>query len=188
MSALEPSVAASAAALPRRDFAHRLLAGVLAAAAAGGAARAGAAGAASAPGASGADTPLPAARDLRAEARAAAAHGQPLVLMFSLPGCSYCEQLRRSTYRWMVRDGVPVEQLEMVPGYALHGFDGRPTDGSALAAHYGVHLAPTVLFLGADGREIGERLVGAGVPDFYGAFVDRSMAQARDRVRAAGGR
>ena len=188
MSAFESSVAPSRAALPRRDFAQRLLAGAVAAALPAAARAAGpAASSSGAGGDAAADTPLPAARELRAEARAAASRGQPLVLMFSLPGCTYCEQLRRSTYRWLLRDGVPVEQLEMVAGYKLGGFDGRPTDGAALAARYGVHLAPTVLFLGADGRELGERLVGAGVPDFYGAFVDRSLAQARKHLQGARG-
>ncbi len=130
-----------------------------------------------------ADTSLPAARDLRASAAQAARHGQPLVLMFSLPGCAYCEQLRRSTYRWMVRDGIDVEQLEMVPSYRLRDFDGRPTNGQALAERYRVRLAPTVLFLGPAGQELGERLVGAGEPDFYQAYVDRSMQQARARLR-----
>jgi thioredoxin-related protein len=183
MSASASILAQSRVAPARRDFARGLLAGLLFA---GALAAPAAARADSASGGS-PDTPLPAARRLRAEARAAAARGQPLVLMFSLPGCGYCEQLRRSTYRWLLRDGVPVEQLEMVPGNALQGFDGRPTDGAAVAARYGVHLAPTVLFLDPDGREIGERLVGAGVPDFYGAFVDRSLGQARDRLRARGG-
>ena len=132
-----------------------------------------------------ADTALPAAHDLRASVARAAARGEPLVLLFSLPDCPYCEVVRASTYRWLLRDGVPVEQLDMVAGYKLGGFDGRPTDGAVLAARYGVHLAPTVLFLGADGREIGERLVGAGVPDFYGAFVDRSLAQARKHLQGA---
>ncbi len=176
MSAFVPFVAQPRVASSRRAFACRLLAGALSA------------GALALPGAARAETPLPAARELRAEARAAAAQGQPLVLMFSLPGCSYCEQLRRSTYRWLLRDGVPVRQLEMVGGYRLLGFDGQATDGAALAAHYGVHLAPTVLFLGPDGREIGERLVGAGVPDFYGAFVDRSLGQAREHLKAGTGR
>lgn len=130
-----------------------------------------------------AETALPAARDLRASAELDARRGQPLVLMFSLPGCTYCEQLRRSTYRWMVRDGVDVQQVEMLASYHLLGFDGRPTNGQALAAKYQVRLAPTVLFLGPAGRELGERLVGAGEPDFYQAYVDRSMQQARTRLR-----
>ena len=176
MSALKPFVARPRVASSRRDFASWLLAGALTA------------GALALAPAARAETPLPAARELRADAQAAAAGGQPLVLMFSLPGCSYCEQLRRSTYRWLVRDGVPVRQLEMVGDYRLLGFDGKPTDGAALAAHYGVHLAPTVLFLDPDGREIGERLVGAVVPDFYGAFVDRSLGQARERLKAGAGR
>lgn len=130
-----------------------------------------------------AQTPLPLARDLRASAAQAARHGLPLVLMFSLPGCTYCEQLRRNTYRWMLRDGVDVEQVEMLSSFHLRGFDGRPTDGQALAAHYRVQLAPTVLFLGPGGREVGERLVGAGEPDFYQAYVDQSMQQARKQLR-----
>ncbi len=131
-----------------------------------------------------AQTALPSARDLRASAAQAARRGGPLVLMFSLPGCTYCERLRRDTYRWMLRDGVDVEQVDMSSARPLRGFDGRPTSGQALARHYAVHLAPTVLFLGPGGREIGERLVGAGEPDFYQAFVDRSMRQARAQLRA----
>ena len=187
MSACASTPASSRAAPARGDFARWLLAGLLfagALAAPAGARAAGGAGARadSAVGAS-PDTPLPAARRLGAEARAAAARGQPLVLMFSLPGCGYCEQLRRSTYRWMVRDGIDVEQLEMVPSYRLRDFDGRPTNGQALAERYRVRLAPTVLFLGPGGQELGERLVGAGEPDFYQAYVDRSMQQARARLR-----
>ena len=135
-----------------------------------------------------ADTPLPAARDLRASVAQAARRGQPLVRLFSLPGCGYCEQVRRNTYRWLLRDGVDVQQLEMLPGYRLRDFDGRDTNGEALAARYHVQLAPTVLFLGPGGREIGGRLVGAGEPDFYEAFVDRSLQQAREHLKEPAGR
>ena len=131
-----------------------------------------------------AETSLPAARDLRASVARAARHGQPLVLMFSLPDCSYCEQVRRNTYRWLLRDGVDVQQLDMLPGYHLRDLDGRETNGEALAARYHVSLAPTVLFLGPGGHEIGERLVGAGEPDFYEAFVDRALQQAREHLKS----
>lgn len=40
-------------------------------------------------------------------------------------------------------------------------------------------LAPTVLLLGPSGRELAERLVGAGVPDFYGAYLEQRLATAR---------
>ncbi len=125
-----------------------------------------------------ADTPLPAARDLQASAAQAAAHGQALVLLFSLPGCAYCETVRASTYRWLVRDGQAVVQLDMRGSDALRGFDGRATDGAALARHYGVRLAPTALFVGPGGRELAARLVGAGVSDYYAGEVDQALRTA----------
>lgn len=125
-----------------------------------------------------AETYLPPARDLQSTAAQAATRHQPVVVMFSLPGCTYCERLRKSTYQWLVKDGYVVRQVEMDSSDRLLGFDGKPTTGKALARHYGVKLAPTVLFLGPGGREVAERLEGAGQPDFYGAFVDRALKQA----------
>ncbi|NNM65668.1 MAG: thioredoxin fold domain-containing protein [Burkholderiales bacterium] len=131
-----------------------------------------------------ADTPLPAARDLQSSAAQAASRHQPLVVMFSLPGCTYCERLRKSTYQWLVKDGYMVQQVEMEPDNRLLGFDGKPTTGKALAQKYGVQLAPTVLFLGPGGREVADRLVGAGQPDFYQAFVDRALKEGAARLGA----
>ena len=132
-----------------------------------------------------ADTALPAAHDLRASAAAAAARGEALVVLFSLPGCTYCETVRASTYRWLVRDGDPVVQVDMRGHDVIRGFDGRVTDGAALARSYRVHLAPTALFVGPGGDELAARLVGAGVPDYYGGEVDQARQDAAAKLRAA---
>ena len=131
-----------------------------------------------------AETPLPAAHDLQRSAAAAAARGEPLVVMFSLPGCPWCERLRSSTYQWLVKDGHAVVQVEMVDTAPLRDFEGRPTTGKALARRYGVKLAPTVLFFGPGGRELADRLVGAGQPEFYGGEVDDAMKQGARRLAA----
>lgn len=39
--------------------------------------------------------------------------------------------------------------------------------------------APTLLFLGADGREVAARLQGASIPDFYGAYLEERLQTAR---------
>ena len=129
-----------------------------------------------------ADTVLPTARDLRASVARAAARGEPLVLLFSLPDCPYCEAVRASTYRWLLRDGRAVEQLEMRDDAALRDFAGDATNGAALARRLHVTLAPTVLFVGPGGRELAPRLVGAGVPDYYGGEVDDALRQARQAL------
>ncbi len=134
------------------------------------------------------DTPLPPARDLQSSVARTAARQQPLVVMFSLPGCTYCERLRKSTYQWLAKDGYGVVQVEMESKYRLLDFHGKATNGQALAHHYKVSLAPTVLFFGPGGKEVADRLVGAGEPDFYQAFVDRALKQGEQRlgVNAAG--
>lgn len=130
-------------------------------------------------------TPLPRAQDLRAAAAQAAARGEALVLLFSLPDCPYCERVRKSTYQWLVKDGHAVQQVEMEAGFALVDFDGRPANGRALAQRYHVSLAPTALFVGPGGVELAERLTGAGQPDYYGAQVDAAMAQAAAKLRGS---
>ncbi len=133
-----------------------------------------------------ADTALPAAHDLRASSARAAARGEPLVLLFSLPDCPYCEAVRASTYRWLLRDGRAVEQIEMRDDVALRDFAGAPTTGAALARRLRVKLAPTVLFVGPGGRELAPRLVGSGVPDYYGGEVDDALQRARAALQQGG--
>jgi thioredoxin-related protein len=122
-----------------------------------------------------ADTVLPAAHDLRASAARAAARGEPLVLLFSLPDCPYCEAVRASTYRWLLRDDA-----------AVRDFAGAPTSGAELARRLHVKLAPTVLFVGPGGRELAPRLIGAGVPDYYSGEVDDALGAARQALRGGG--
>ena len=44
-------------------------------------------------------------------------------------------------------------------------------------------VAPTLLFLGPKGEELAERLVGGSIPDFYGAYLEQRLEQARVRLR-----
>lgn len=133
-----------------------------------------------------ADTPLPPVRNLEQSALQAASRHQPLIVMFSLPNCPYCERLRRTQYRFLARDGYMVQQIEITDRKPVTGFDGRPTSGVELARKFGIKLAPTVLFFGPGGKEIGERIVGAPTEDFYGAFVERALKESSKAL--AGGR
>jgi hypothetical protein len=42
-----------------------------------------------------------------------------------------------------------------------------------------VKVAPTVLFFGRGGTEIVERMTGGYIPDFYGAYLDERLRQAK---------
>ncbi|MDE2048218.1 MAG: thioredoxin fold domain-containing protein [Betaproteobacteria bacterium] len=126
-----------------------------------------------------AETALPTAHDLRAAAQAARARGQPVVLLVSLHDCAYCERVRRDELLPRQRDGLLAWQIDLKSSEAIVGFEGAPVSQAELARRLNVRLAPTVLFLDARGEPVAEPLVGAGLPDFYGAYLDERLAQSR---------
>lgn len=127
---------------------------------------------------------IPVAKSLRDEVRRAVLRGDPLVVQIDLHHCPFCKVVREHYLAPLVRDrGLPVVQLPMMGQAAVSDFDGRRTTHRELVAGWGVKLAPTVMFFGADGRELAERLVGASIPDFYGAYLDDRLLIARAALR-----
>lgn len=127
------------------------------------------------------DTALPVPTSLPQAARRAQAKGEPLVVLISLPGCVYCELVRRN-YLLPTRHNSELQawQLDVTDKTTLLiGFDGQPTSAALQAKAWKASFTPTVLFLGGQGAEVAERLVGIAVPDFYGAYLEQRLATAR---------
>lgn len=127
------------------------------------------------------DTALPVPASLPAAAFIAAAKKEPLVLLISLPGCPFCELVRRNYLLPAQRDGsMHAWQLNISDRTTpLTGFDGKVTTAAAQVAAWKAGFTPTVLFLGPAGQELAERLVGLASVDFYGAYLDERLAEAR---------
>ena len=127
---------------------------------------------------------LPPSRSLQAELARALGAGQPLVVMVSLHGCPWCELVRSHYLAPMhAAEGLPVVQLDMRSAQPTRDARGEPSTHDALVRAWQVRIAPTVLFLGREGQEVAERLVG-GSPDFYAAYLDNRLTQARKAVAA----
>ena len=127
------------------------------------------------------DTALPVPLSLAQAAVSAKAKGEPLVVLISLPGCVYCELVRRN-YLLPARNdsGLQAWQLNVNDNTTrLVGFDGKPTTAAAQAKAWKATFTPTVLFIGSRGQELAERLVGIAVPDFYGSYLEDRLAAAR---------
>lgn len=113
----------------------------------------------------------------------ALARQQPLVVMVSLPGCPFCRTVRDSHLGPLMADtGQPVVQIDMRSRRAVRDFEGRATDHDSIVRGWGIGVAPTLLFIGRGGKEVAPRLAGASLPDFYGAYLDDRLAQARRAV------
>lgn len=132
------------------------------------------------------DTALPVPASLPAAAGIAALKNEPLVLLVSLPGCPFCELVRRNYLLPGQRDGsLHAWQLNISDrATPLTGFDGQVTTAAAQVAAWKAGFTPTVLFLGPAGQDLAERLVGLASTDFYGAYLEERLAQARKAVLA----
>jgi thioredoxin-related protein len=110
---------------------------------------------------------------------------QPLLVMVSLHGCAFCKVVRENYLQPLRATGLQVVQVDMRENRALVDFDGTALTHDAWVRKQGIKLAPTVLFFGAQGREVAARLKGAYLPDFYGAYLDEQLSVARRVVAGA---
>lgn len=125
---------------------------------------------------------LPSTESLPASLARALSVKQPLVVMVSLPRCAFCNVVRESYLQPLLETGLQVVQIDMRDARALVDFDNTSMTQDAWTRKMKIKIAPTVLFFGAQGREIAARLKGAYLPDFYGAYLDEQLSIARRAV------
>jgi len=127
---------------------------------------------------------LPLAHNLKDELAAALARRQPLVVMVSLEGCPFCKVARNNYLAPMhEQEGLHVAQVDMRSRSRVLDFQGKAVTHDDLTRQWKIRIAPTVLFFGRGGAEVAERLVGGYIPDFYGAYLDQRLEQARASLR-----
>lgn len=122
---------------------------------------------------------LPAAQSLPDELARALRQQQPLLVLVSQDGCVSCRQVRQSHLWPMHQAGRVVVQVDMRSAQPVLDFSGKLTTHDQLSRAWKVSVTPTLLFWGRGGVEVAERMAGALLPDFYGAYLDDRIAQAR---------
>ncbi len=127
---------------------------------------------------------LPQAHNLKDELAAALERREPLVVMVSLQGCAFCKVVRNNYLAPMhEQERLHVAQVDMGSRDRLVDFRGNTVTHGELVKQWKIRVAPTVLFFGRGGMEVAERLVGGYIPDFYGAYLDQRLEQARAALR-----
>lgn len=127
---------------------------------------------------------LPAAHNLKDELASALTRREPLVVMVSLEGCAFCKIVRNNYLAPMHKEErLHVAQVDMRTRSPVLDFQGKAVTHDDLARLWKIRIAPTVLFFGRGGAEVAERLVGGYIQDFYGAYLDQRLAQARASIK-----
>lgn len=134
---------------------------------------------------------LPLATDLRADGRESRRRRVPIVVLFSLTGCPYCEIVRRSHLAPMLRDPAGreraiIRQVDIDIEHPVVGFGGGRTTHAAIAREHDVRSVPVVAFWDWEGRPVADPLRGMLLPDFYSAYLDSALDAARARLAGRG--
>lgn len=97
----------------------------------------------------------------------------------------FCEQARRQYIRPLASDAqwnARTLSIEVSRAQKLRDFDGVETTGAEIARRYGVRVYPTVVFVDSSGKTLADPIAGFTVPDFYGAYLEDRLQQARARL------
>jgi thioredoxin-related protein len=104
--------------------------------------------------------------------------------MISLAGCPFCKVIRENYLGPMhSQQGLSVVQVDMHSKRELKNFSGTSLSHENMRRTWGIRIAPTLLFFGRNGTEVAPRLVGASIPDFYGAYLDERLQQAQEAIK-----
>jgi thioredoxin-related protein len=132
---------------------------------------------------------LVAAKDFQADARVATQRRIPLLVVFTSPGCGYCDRVKREYLVPMhkdpaYRDRVIIRELSVDAGLPLVDFAGARTTQAAFAASQKVFMVPTVKVYDARGNAVGDPLVGLLSPDYYFGYLEAAIDEGLRKVRA----
>ncbi|MFN7507047.1 MAG: thioredoxin fold domain-containing protein, partial [Limnobacter sp.] len=111
-------------------------------------------------------------------------NAQAVVILFSVPDCAYCEKVRQQSLRHIHTDPnykgrVAVYEIDFSDSKRnFTWFDGNSYTGKSLAGPLNVKFSPTVIVFNAKGAVAGKPLLGASLPEFYGAYLDELIKAA----------
>lgn len=123
---------------------------------------------------------IPEAKSFQAEISVALKTGYPLLVFVSLDNCPFCK-IAKTNYLvpLMNEQSVPIVQVNFRHTTPVLDWQGKTWSQDQLIRALAIKVAPTVLFLGKDGREVAPRLIGGSTSDFYGAYLEERIRTAQ---------
>ncbi|MDP1682302.1 MAG: thioredoxin fold domain-containing protein [Burkholderiales bacterium] len=131
---------------------------------------------------------LPLATDLSKDAKLARDKRIPILILFSMTGCVYCDRVRDEVLIPTTRNAEYDNKVIMVEvDYSnlskMIDFNGKTTTQAAFAAKNRIGLTPTVKFFDSQGREVADPIVGLVTVDYYGGFLDQAIDASIAKIR-----
>jgi len=128
------------------------------------------------------------ASDLQQDASESRQANLPILLIYTAGYCYYCDEVKADVFNPIAadpayRDRVLLREVQVDSDARLVGFKGDATNHRSFAKGRGITVVPTLEFVDGAGVELSRPLVGASIPDFYGAYVDNGIERAIQNIR-----
>ncbi len=126
---------------------------------------------------------FPVAKSLQAEILLALKTSSPLLVFVSLDNCPFCKIARENYLLPLMNEqSIPIVQVNFRHFASVIDMRGQVMTQDQLIRAWGIKVAPTVLFLGKEGKEVAPRLTGGSTSDFYGVYLDERVRIAQTAI------
>lgn len=119
---------------------------------------------------------------------------KPILILFSMTGCSYCDYVEEEHLKPMLRNAkyrsmVIIRRVMTDSSRTLTDFNGKQISSADFAHRYGAYLTPTVVFVDHEGKKLVPSILGVRNTEFYGLDLDEgldySLLQVRRKLASA---
>lgn len=140
------------------------------------------------PGTASAGSSLAHASNFKVDARDAAQRKIPIMVLFSSPGCGYCERVKQEYLLPMQKDPafrkkVIIREITVGDKTPITDFDGAVTTEGTFASFNNVFMVPTVKVFDTRGNEASEAIVGLLIADYYFGYLEAAIEEGTRKVR-----
>jgi len=131
---------------------------------------------------------IPVAVDLQQDANTSRAERVSILLVYTAEYCHYCDEVKASVFNLIstdpaYQDRMLLREVRIDTNLDLVSFSGTVTSHRSFSKTRGIRIVPTLEFLDGAGTPISPPLVGASIPDYYGAYVDNGIEQSLRTLR-----
>jgi thioredoxin-related protein len=132
---------------------------------------------------------LPAAKSFEADSKLAAAKKIPILVLYTSPGCPFCQRAKSEYLVPMLKDPayknkVIMREVDITSQSPLTLYNGNTSTGAAFAAQHKVAIVPTIKVINAQDAEVAEPIVGLLIPDYYFGYIDSAITGGIQKMRA----
>ena len=126
-------------------------------------------------------------QDFRLDSHLAIQKQTPILILFAMQGCAYCQYVEEEHLKPMLRNSKYGEKViirrVMTDDFSdLIDFDGKTISNDDFSNRYGAYLTPTVVFLNHEGKQL-SRIRGVRNTEFYGGDLDDSLDRSLRMIR-----